>query len=141
MTKNYLVFAMLAIFTLASCDDDYAIFRKEDVSFYLDGKKWKAESIYKTGTVTSNDTLYITATKDNEELELEISFDHSAINFTDKSGNVYKSIYNNTDQLLKLEIDEYKNDWLDGDFDCKLFTEDGKKKINLYDGEYEVNLE
>lgn len=137
---SILTLALVAIF-FTSCDEDHFNFRNEELRFYVDGKKFEADKIFKNGNFSNTDTLYLQATDGGREIEMYLSYTYSQITYKDNAGKVYNSIFNNNDQLLNIDIESFKDNWLEGEFDCKLFTEDGKSVVFISEGEFEVDLD
>lgn len=141
MSKLTIFILTLTSMFITSCDDDHSFFRDEEVSFYADGKRFKADKIFKIGSFSNTDTLYIQATDGGKEIEMHLSYTYSNIIYKDNAGKVYNSTFNNNDQLLNIDIESFKDNWLEGEFDCKLFTEDGKSVVFISEGEFEVELD
>lgn len=137
--KYHVLFALPMLFS--SCANDFDFFDREKISFYIDGKKWEAESIYKEGRLSSSDTLVITAIDDEEELVLTISHDYKALEFTNTNGEKFNSEFDFPNQLFQMDIEEYKNNCLEGTFDAKIFNSDGNEKVYISDGTFRLDLE
>lgn len=141
MSKSAIFLLTFISLVITSCDDDHSFFNDEEVCFYADGKRFKADKIFNIGSYGNTDTLYIQATDGDKEIEMYLSYTYSKIIYKDNAGKEFNSIFNNNDQLLNIDIESFRDSWLKGEFDCKLFTEDGKNVVFISDGTFEVELD